>query len=346
MIHFGLTINSDEPAGRDSHTLLREHVERARAARDAGFDTLAVAHRYSFGPARPDDRGQPLVTWRFQPLLLLAHLAAEMRDTMSYATAVLLSSSVHPVQLAEEVATLDALCYGRLRLGIGLGWMPYEFEAFGLAKGVRVERFEEAVQLYRRLLTEDTVTFHGRHFQVREARLVARSTQQPMPPLWIGASSDAAIRRAAALGDAWIISAHTPLDELERQLTVYRAELARLGKPFPTELPIVRMVYVAEERSTALREAEPALAAWYRKRGTWGWFVTRGTAGGVADDVLRAGRWIVGSPEDCLEQITTLRERLGVSHVIFALPWPGAAQEQRLRTIRLLGDRVLPHVRG
>ncbi|MBI3968760.1 MAG: LLM class flavin-dependent oxidoreductase [Chloroflexi bacterium] len=344
-MRFGLMINSDEPAERDPLTRLDEHLERARTARGAGFHTLAAAHRNSFGPARPDDRGEPLVTSRFQPLLLLAYLAAEMRDTMHYATTILLSTSAHPAQLAEDVATLDAFCHCRLRLGLGLGWMPFEFEAFGVPKRERVGRFEELLEVYRRLLDEESVTFEGRHFRVRDARLIARSVQRPRPPLWVGASSDRTVRRAARFGDAWIISGHITLDVLERQLALYRAELDRLGKPFPAEFPIVRMVHVAADRETALKEAEPVLADWYRKRGDWGWFLTQGPAKAVTDEMLRTGRWIMGDPNDCVEQIANLRDRLGVDHLIFGMPWPRSEQEKRLRTIRLLGERVIPHLK-
>ncbi len=343
-MQFGMNISTDDPAGRDPMSRLEDYLERARTAADMGFDTIAVAHRYSFGPAKADERGEPLSTSRFQPLLVLAHLAAELCDRVNYVTGIYMSTFAHPVQLAEDIATLDVFCRGRLRLGVGLGWMPYELEAFGIPKSQRVSRFEEGIDLYRRLLTEEVVNFDGKHFQARDAHMVARAIQKPMPPLWIGASADAAVLRAARIGDSWIMSAHIAIDELERQLALYRGELARLGKPFPDELPIVRIVYVAPDRETALKEAEPMIAKWYRDRGTWGWFLTKGSAGAVADEVMRSGRWIIGDPDDCVEQITRFRERLGVNHMVFAMVWPGAEQEKLLRAIRLLAERVLPHV--
>jgi alkanesulfonate monooxygenase SsuD/methylene tetrahydromethanopterin reductase-like flavin-dependent oxidoreductase (luciferase family) len=345
-MRFGLIVNSDERGDRSALLQVEEHLERARVAREAGFDTLAVAHRYSFGPAIADERGQPLSTSRLQPLLLLAYLAAEMRETMHYATTILLSMSAHPVQLAEDVATLDALCHGRLHLGVGLGWMPYEFEAFGVATGERASRFDELLEVYRLLLTQSNVTYRGRHFKVREARLIARGVQRPMPPLWVGASSDGAVRRAARLGDAWIISAHLTAAVVERQLAVYGAELHRLGKPFPAELPMNRLVYVGRDRETAFREAEAALAEWYRKRGSWGWFLTKDICAKGGNKAMHSEHWIIGSPEDCVEHIGQLRDRLGVNHLILGMPWLGTDQEKRLTAIRLLGERVLPYLRA
>jgi len=345
-VRFGIIVSTDDPVGSDPMSRLEDYLERGRTAADMGFDTVAVGHRYSFGPAKADARGEPLRTSRFQPLLVLAHLAAELRDRVNYVTAIYMSTFAHPVQLAEDIATLDVFCRGRLRLGVGLGWMPYELEAFGIPKSERVSRFDEGIELYRRLLTEEVVNFEGKHFRARDARMIARTIQKPMPPLWIGASADPAVLRAARMGDSWIMSAHIPIDELERQVALYRGELNRLGKPFPDELPIVRIIYVAPERETALKEAEPTIAKWYRERGTWGWFLTQGSAGAVADDVMRSGRWIIGDPDDCVEQISHFRERLGVNHMLFAMPWPDSKQDKRRRSMRLLAERVLPHVRS
>ncbi len=344
-MQFGINVSTDDPGGRDPMSRLEDYMERGRTAADMGFDTVAVSHRYSFGPAKADARGEPLRTSRFQPLLMLAHLAAELRDRVNYVTSIYMSTFAHPVQLAEDIATLDVFCRGRLRLGVGLGWMPYELEAFGIPRRERVTRFEEGIEFYRRLLTEDVVDFEGKHFQARDARMIARAIQKPMPPLWIGASADPAVLRAARMGDSWIMSAHIAIDELERQVVLYRDELNRLNKPFPDERPIVRIIYVAPDRETALKEAEPAIAKWYRERGTWGWFLTQGSAGAIADDVMRSGRWIIGDPDDCVEQISQFRDRLGVNHMVFAMPRSDGGQDKQRRSMRLLAERVLPHLR-
>lgn len=339
-LRFGLIVNGDEPADRDPAAILSEQIERAVRARDAGFDTIAAAHRYSYGPAEGDARGQPLTTWRLQPLLLLAHLAAALGTSVHYATSILLSTSAHPVQLAEEAATLDTLCQGRLRLGVGLGWMPYEFEAFGVDPAHRGQRLTELLQTYRALLTEPAVSFRGRHFTVDRARLLARGPQRPMPPLWVGASSDGAVRRAADLGDAWVMSAHIDLPTLRRQRELFDARRRARGLPSPAQRPIVRMMVVAEDRRTAHEQVRPLVEQWYRQRGEWGWFVTRGRETDVAE--LGAGRWIAGDPDDCVAQLSRLRDELGVTDVILATPWPDATQQQRLAAIDLVGRHVLP----
>lgn len=338
---FGIQVSGDDPADADRVGQLRNYVERAVAARDAGFDMVAVGHRYSYGPARADERGEPLETSRFQALLVLAHIAATLGDDVDYLTAILLATSANPVQLAEDLATLDAMTGGRLVLGIGLGWLPYEFEAFAVDPKTRARRFEELVEATRALLTQDVVDFDGEFYRYRDARLIARTVQKPTPPLLIGASVDAAVRRAAKIGDGWIMSSHTELSELVRQRALYLDALAEHGKPEPTEWTINRTLYLSEDREEALRQAEPAMIAWYKKRGSWGW----DHKDAASEDLSTQGRWVIGSPDDCVEQIETLREQLGVNRINFVTPGTWGQQADRLRTIELFGDRVLPHFR-
>lgn len=344
-LRFGLLVSKDDPPDIDGRQRIAEYVERAVIAKEAGVDTIAVGHRYSYGPAVADDRGSPLESSRFQPLMVLGHIAAHLGDSVNYAPLVLVSTSLNPVQLAEDVVTLDAMTGGRLRVGLGLGWMPSEFEAFGIQRRTRAGRFEELIKCYRALLTEDRVDFHGAHFDFTDARMIARSVQKPAPPLWIGASSEPAIRRAARLGDTWTVSAHFSVEELVAHRKFYLDELALLGKPVPAERPITRVLYLAEDRESAIAEARPALADWYRRRGDWGWFLTEGKE--FTDNVIADGRWILGNPQDCIEQIRSLQERLDVNHIVFNLsPGVGVSHEQRLRTIKLFGDEVLPAFRG
>jgi alkanesulfonate monooxygenase SsuD/methylene tetrahydromethanopterin reductase-like flavin-dependent oxidoreductase (luciferase family) len=336
-MRFGFMVSSDDPPG-DGVGRLHEHVERAQLAADAGFDSVAVAHRYSYGPATSDSRGDPLTTSRFQPLILLGHLSGVLGDRVDYITTVLLSVSAHPVQLAEDVATLDAMCVGRLRLGIGLGWLPFEFEAFGVASNRKVSRLVELVALLRALLSQDNVDFEGRHFGVRRARLVARPVQRPHPPFWIGASTVTGVRRAARIGDTWTISAHASVGEITGELEAYRDELQSMGRPLPAERPISRMVYLARTRREARDEILPLLAARHRaKEGRFS-----GPLSGASDEELARGRWIVGTPAECIEQIDEVRAALDVNHMVFTMPWAGSTQAERLRTIELLGSEVLP----
>ena len=107
----------------------------------------------------------------------------------------------NPVELAEAGAFLDVITGGKFLLGVGLGYRPEEYQIFGVPMSERVSRFTEAVEIIRRLWSEDRVTHSGRHWQFSDAAIAPRPLQAPRPPIIIGAQVDAAIARAAKIGD-------------------------------------------------------------------------------------------------------------------------------------------------
>ena len=160
----------------------QDQLAQFRASRDAGFDTYCWAHHYLIDPFQ-----------HFQPFPVLARLAAEPGN-MKLATSVLLLPLLNPVDVAEQVATLDHICEGRLILGLGLGYRPEECEAFGTQMSERGARHSEALELMQKLWTEDEVNHHGRSYHVTGAHPTARPYQKPYPKLWLAAMSDPAIR--------------------------------------------------------------------------------------------------------------------------------------------------------
>ena len=173
----------------------RNHLEQFRASRDAGFDIYCWGHHYLIDPFQ-----------HFQPWPVLARLAAEPGD-MTLATSVLLLPLLNPVDVAEQAATLDHIAEGRFILGIGLGYRPEEFEAFGTRMSERGARCTEALGLMRRLWSDDEVTHHGRYYSVTGARPTARPYQKPHPKIWQAAMSDPAVRRVARNGDIFYVGA-------------------------------------------------------------------------------------------------------------------------------------------
>ena len=179
---------------RDAPPALRagEMLEQVRLARDLGFDSVWMVHHY-------------LIEFQtFQPLPMLARIAADAGD-MAIGTAIYVLPLQHPVEVAENFATLDALSGGRLIFGVAQGYRDAEFQALGIPRKERAARFEEGLALITRLWTEERVTFHGRYYRVDGVALAMAPARKPRPPIWIGAGADAAIARAARVGDAWMI---------------------------------------------------------------------------------------------------------------------------------------------
>ena len=329
---FGLIISKQHPPGVSMVERFREHIEQVRAARDAGFDLIVMGQHYLSAPFQ-----------EVQSLPSLARLAAEA-GTMRIGATVLLLPLLNPVDVAEQVATLDVISEGRFIFGAGLGYRDEEYEAFGVQAKERVPRFVESLEVIKRLWAEDEVTHHGRFYHLTRARLALKPVQKPHPPIWFAANNDGAVERSARMADAWVINPHAKLQILRQQVALYRKALQEAGKPFPAELPIIKELYVAPDRRTAIQECRPFLEAKYKAYGAWGHdkALPQGESFDLAFEDLVQDRFIIGDPDDAIRELNRYADALGVNCFIFRIQWPGMEQARVLRTIDLLAGRVMP----
>jgi probable F420-dependent oxidoreductase len=175
----------------------------AQAAEDLGYAYIEVADHVFGVTAR--DGWTPLYNETdpfHETFTTLAFLAAATR-TIGLSSGILILPQRQTGLVAKQAAEVDILSGGRLRLGIGVGWNPVEYEALGAEWKTRGARQAEQVEVLRRLWTEDLVTFKGRFHDLREVAIVPRPRQRPIP-IWFGGSSDAVVARAARLGDGWM----------------------------------------------------------------------------------------------------------------------------------------------
>lgn len=336
MIRFGLFIAKQYPAGESARARFLEHVEQVRLARDLGFDTIILGQHFLSAPFQ-----EP------QSVPLLARLAAEAGD-MRMGLSIILAALVPPVEVAEVAATLDVVTGGRFICGLGIGYRQVEFDAFGVPMAERVRRFEENVSIISRLLAGDRVTHSGPSCTLDDIALTLRPLQQPRPPIWIAADADAAVKRAARIGDTWAINPHVNLPTIRRQLQLYRSELDRTGKAFPEDVPLRREFYVAPSGAGAWSEVRPFLDTKYDAYRQWGQDAVLPSDDHWDTDFreLARDRFIIGDPAAVGEELQRYLEELPeVNHFIFRLQYPGMPQELVLRAIRLLGEQVRPHLR-
>src|SRR5260370_2921450 len=218
---FGVFISAQQPRSNDPVRRFREAVERARLARQAGFDALAAGHHHLSPPYQS-----------LQSLPLLARLAGEVPGLELWLS-VLLLALLNPVQTAEEDASLDVMSEGRVVFGIGLGYREVEYEAFGVSLRDRVPRMLEALDLIKRLWTEEVVTFEGRFFRVHNATCTIRPVQKPHPPIWRAANADPAVVRTARLGSPWFVNPHAALPPIQRQWARHKQRHPATHPPSP-----------------------------------------------------------------------------------------------------------------
>ena len=176
----------------------------AQAAEQMGYQhILAYDHVLGANPAsRPG--WDPTYTHRdmfHEPFVLFGYLAG-LTQRIEFVTGVIILPQRQTVLVAKQAAALDVLSGGRLRLGIGIGWNPVEYEALGESFKNRGLRSEEQIEVMRKLWTQELVNFEGKWHKITDAGLNPLPVQRPIP-IWFGATNKRALRRLARLGDGW-----------------------------------------------------------------------------------------------------------------------------------------------
>jgi len=324
----GLYLATQFTAETDLAASRAEMVEQVRVARASGFSSLWVPHHYLTAPMQ-----------MLQPMPMLAYLLPEAKG-MTVGPNVLIMPLLNPVQVAEEALTLDLLSEGRFVLGLGLGYRDAEFNAFNVPLKERVQRLTESIELMRRLWTEERVTYKGKFFSVDDLGIGLAPRRAGGPPIWVAATVDAAVRRAAKIGDAWLITNFAALSLLAPQMQLYREARREAGKPEPAEFPITRECYIGASRKGAMEECRGPLQYKYRAYSSWG--LDRQAAGSESFDQpfeeLVRDRFIIGDKAFVRDELQRYAEILGVDHFIMRVQWPGLPHEKVLRTITTLGE--------
>jgi alkanesulfonate monooxygenase SsuD/methylene tetrahydromethanopterin reductase-like flavin-dependent oxidoreductase (luciferase family) len=317
----GLFINTQFPEGFNLAGCVPEMVAQVRAARDAGFASLWFPHHWLT---------HPLQMLQITPVM--GYIAAHA-DGMTIGPNILILPPLNPVHVAEEAATLDVLTGGNYILGVGLGYRPPEFDAFGIPLAERAPRFNEAIGLMRRLWTEDRVTHKGRFYTVNDAGIGVKPVRRDGPPVYIAAQAEVSVRRAARIGDAWLSGNSSGLGKVAPLMRTYRAALSEYGRT-PIEFPITVECYVGARHQIAHEECRGPLEYKYGAYAAWG---LEDRTSASFEDFAR-DRFIIGDKVSVKEEIARYRELLGVDHFIMRCQWPGLPQGQVLGSIRRLGE--------
>lgn len=186
--------------------------ELAAVAEAAGFESLWIGEHVlvPFGGVPEGDRANFRPDSRFmEPWVALSHIAART-TTVRLGTCVAVLPMHHPVHLARAIATLDVLSGGRVVVGAGVGQIEAEYRAVGVDYRTRGARLDEMLQAMDVLFREPRPEFHGRFFDFPASGFEPKPVQQPRPPVLIGGSSEAALRRCVEAGDGWFGGSPNP----------------------------------------------------------------------------------------------------------------------------------------
>jgi len=233
----------------------------------------------------------------------------------------------NPSLLAKTAATLDNLSNGRVILGVGAGWFSEEFRSYGIGWDsfqVRVAKTIEGVIVIKKLWIEDSPSYDGRFYRIRNAPLWPKPVQKPHPPIYFGGRSEAILRATGEMGDGWISWAVSS-SEFREKISVIRDIASRVGRKPESVKPACNLIVsVSEDYDEARRTAERYVANFF---------------GRSLDDI---GDFIVyGEPDDCIDGIEKFIEA-GTMHVAFR----PMLNKDIPRFLDIFEKKIIPYFKG
>jgi probable F420-dependent oxidoreductase len=269
---------------------------------------------------------------------LIAVLAAmsAVTDTIRLSTGMLLLPLHHPLQVAEETAVLDVLSKGRVTLGVSAGYRRIEFDAFGIDFETRGRRFDESLEVLRLAWSGERFAFNGEFFQIPLIDVRPLPVQRPGIPLWIGGTSESALRRCVSHRSPCFPGSTADIVEIAAITARYDQLRADVGDYTERQLVVPRLAVVADTVDEARKRALPAVHYMFQTYQSWG------VPYDFSDYLQNWSRLdelvIVGDEARCAE-LAQLYAEMGTTDLLlqFALPTipPTLASESQVRFSRI-----------
>jgi alkanesulfonate monooxygenase SsuD/methylene tetrahydromethanopterin reductase-like flavin-dependent oxidoreductase (luciferase family) len=334
---FGVLLRSQDPPNAENIVQRwQEQLHAAEVLEEAGFDGVFVPEHHMM------DDGYLPNQWP-----ALGALAART-SRIDVGTTVHLLPFYHPIHVAEATTMVDVISNGRLRLGVGMANFEPEFELYGLDKKTQVSRFEECIDIVQRAWNGEEFDHQGKHFKIK-----GKVTPKPVSPeMWIGAMSEPGMRRAARFGCKWATDPLHNIHVMKDWADVYRGACEEHGTGEKSGIVLLRDGWLAD----SLDEVEKV---WWPHIRHEHWFYFKQVPRWVLDkepfladvkgeedfhfDKHRLQRLVVGSPEDCIEQIREYEEMIDPEYMILSFRVAsGPSHEQELECLRRFGAEVIP----
>jgi probable F420-dependent oxidoreductase len=343
---FGILLTFQAPTrfGVAPEQAYAEALEQAQRAEELGFESVWVTEHHF-----QEDN------YLSSALIGCAAIAART-SAIRVGTAVLILPLLNPIRLAEDVATIDVLSRGRFDLGVGMGYRDEEFEGVGVARSQRRELFEDGLKILQMAWTADgPFDYESRNWKFSGVDVYPKPVQQPHPPLWLGAKSDAGMRRAARLNAPFLLPMTPTLLEVQTQAASYREFLRSEGHDDGSaKIALMREVWVADSQKAAWNEIEGNFR--YAYSVTYGpeqipYFegkrrITSSADPFMASQSFRNDRMFYGSPLDVAQDALKFGEATGADELICRFQLPGLAHEKVLQSMERFALEVRPKLAG
>ena len=316
------------PTDRGPTRIIDEAITVAAAASRMGFAWVSIGQHWMSYPT----------VWP-QPFPILARMAPDT-GTMRLKTSVLLLPIVNAVEAAENIATLDHICHGRLDVGVALGYREKELEAVGLTRRDRAPKLEESLALMKRLWGGQEVTFQGAYTRVTAARMGFTPFQQPHPPLEMGAQSEGATRRAARLTDGVFFGPQVAWRDIAKLVEGFREARGGTGGRGAGSLGASRSLIVGTDRDTARAAAREYLEKTFAMYRTWEMQEKAMAPLQLSFDSALDDWTVHGSPRDCVETLQRGRE-MGLDKIGFTIYSLPREVQARVDYLQMIAEEIL-----
>jgi alkanesulfonate monooxygenase SsuD/methylene tetrahydromethanopterin reductase-like flavin-dependent oxidoreductase (luciferase family) len=315
------------PTDRGATRIIDEAIAVVAAASRMGFAWVSIGQHWVSHPT----------VWP-QPFPILARLAPET-GTMRLKTSVLLLPIVNAVEAAENVATLDHICHGRLDVGVAIGYRETELEAAGVTRKDRVPKLEESLGLMKRLWSGEEVTVQGTYTRLTRARMGFTPFQQPHPPLEMGAQSEGATRRAARLTDGVFFGPQVAWRDIGKLSGVFREARDESGRPGGSA-GASRSLIVGRDRETARAAAVEYLEKTFAMYRRWEMQEKSMAPLQLSSDIALDDWTVYGAPRDCVETIQRAAE-MGLDKIGFTIYSLPRDVQARIDYMQMIAEQVL-----
>ena len=322
-----------DPVEKPTPQVYAEALEQVIVADEVGIDTVWFAEHHG-----------GLEAGRLPAPLLFIIKAAEHTRRVTLGTGVTLLPFYHPLQVAEQVAEADIITGGRFALGIGAGFAPGDFAAFGVAPASKRDRLREGLDILQQAWAGETFSYHGEHYHIEKGRLAPTPPRPWRDLVWLAASHTDTAQMAGERDMHLMLSRGNPVSLSQTLIATYQASLRQAGHRTDDRFTQKTwMVYVSDSEADALAMGERGARGYYEHT------LRLGRPRVPNDDDLNVCLahvdMLIGTPEQVADELARQALELGLTHIALHTRFPQIPHARLLRSTELLGRVVLPRVR-
>ena len=298
------------------------------------------------------------------PEVFLGALSQRTR-TMRLGHGVVLPPTNHPVRVAERIATLDVLSNGRVEFGTGRGSSPYEIEPFGTPMADTKTKWEEALSMIPRMMTQEVFSHKSKYFNIEPREIWPKPLQKPHPPLWMACGQPASFEEAGRKGIGALAFRSEP-EGLVSMVQMYRDAIngaQPVGLAINNQVAAFALGLCLPEDQEAIEVARPAVlwhsrAALRNRDLDWGQreipdhyqYSTQRVKRTLADSAnleqfVESGLYCIGSPDSAIQTIEKY-VKAGVDQIMLLMQFGGIPHDKIMESIRLFGEHIIPHFKS